>query len=52
MSSSCVFGPWATEARLNALQAAFAQGEPFPHVVIDDFFNAGLAHALENGFPM
>ena len=52
MPPPSIFGPWATEDRLNALQTEFAQAQPFPHIVIDDFFNAELAHALENEFPI
>ena len=53
MSFPHVYGAWASnEEQLDKMQAAFAQGEPFPHIVIDDFFNAELAHALEDGFPI
>ena len=49
-----IFGPWfsSNESQLDALQAAFAQGMPFPHVVIENFFDPDLARALENGFPI
>jgi hypothetical protein len=34
-----------------ALRAQFLRAEPFPHVVIDDFFEPALAEALEHDIP-
>jgi hypothetical protein len=34
-----------------ALSGAYAQGAPFPHVVIDDFFEPAVADALELEIP-
>jgi len=33
------------------LRGAFAEAQPFPHVVIDDFFEPGVAEALERDIP-
>ena len=33
------------------LRGAFAEALPFPHVVIDDFFEPGVAEALERDIP-
>jgi hypothetical protein len=33
------------------LRPQFERAEPFPHVVIDDFFEAGIAEALERDIP-
>src|SRR5438094_4979916 len=33
------------------LRGAFSAAQPFPHVVIDDFFEPGVAEALERDIP-
>ena len=33
------------------LRGAFAEAQPFPHVVIDDFFELEVAQALEQDIP-
>ena len=35
----------------SGLRGAFAQGQPFPHVVIDDFFERDVAETLEREIP-
>jgi hypothetical protein len=57
--SSHGFGP-ILQSRLNVIRAgidweglrgAFAEAQPFPHVVIDDFFELEVAQALEQDIP-
>ncbi|HEU4991186.1 MAG TPA: 2OG-Fe(II) oxygenase [Luteimonas sp.] len=38
-------------ARRDALAGAFASAAPFPHVVVDGFFEPAFAQALLDGFP-
>src|SRR5438874_5291634 len=35
----------------DGLRGAFAEAQPFPHVVIDDFFEPGVPQALERDIP-
>jgi len=40
-----------TDIDWEGLRGAFAEAQPFPHVVIDDFFEPGVAEALERDIP-
>ena len=47
-----VLGEWASDAqKLNELQVAFADGKPYPHVIIDNFFAPDIEQRIESTFP-
>jgi len=43
---------WADDQEyIDSLQRQFQKAEPFPHVIIDNFFKLDIAKEIENAFP-
>lgn len=44
-----LFGEWCQD--LSLLNSKFSNARPYPHIIIDNFFNSGYAETLNQEFP-